>query len=68
MGHKWMWNRLWGGFPENEFLRAVDPLLDGIAEKMPGVTKLRTHCRRIEPGMGWKTWAARGIADSGRSV
>jgi len=36
MGHKWMWNRLWGGFPDNEFLRAVDPLLDKIAEKMPG--------------------------------
>jgi len=37
MGHKWMWNRAWGGFPENEFLRAVDPLLDGIAEKMSGL-------------------------------
>jgi L-ribulokinase len=36
MGHKWMWNRLWGGFPENDVLRAVDPLLDGIAEKMHG--------------------------------
>jgi len=36
MGHKWMWNRAWGGFPANEFLKAVDPLLDGIAEKMSG--------------------------------
>ncbi|HET9804927.1 MAG TPA: FGGY family carbohydrate kinase, partial [Candidatus Acidoferrum sp.] len=30
MGHKWMWNRAWGGFPDNAFLNAVDPLLDGI--------------------------------------
>jgi L-ribulokinase len=36
MGHKWMWNHAWGGFPDNEFLKAVDPLLDGIAEKMRG--------------------------------
>lgn len=36
MGHKWMWNRAWGGFPDNAFLNAVDPLLDGIAAKMPG--------------------------------
>jgi len=43
MGHKWMWNRLWGGFPENEFLRAVDPLLDGIAEKMPGRYETSDH-------------------------
>ena len=43
MGHKWMWNRLWGGFPDNEFLRAVDPLLDGIAEKMPGRYETSDH-------------------------
>jgi len=43
MGHKWMWNRLWGGFPDNEFLRAVDPWLDGIAEKMPGRYETSDH-------------------------
>jgi len=43
MGHKWMWNRLWGGFPDNEFLRAVDPLLDKIAEKMPGRYETSDH-------------------------
>lgn len=36
MGHKWLWNASLGGFPDNEFFRSVDPLLDGIAEKLPG--------------------------------
>ena len=36
MGHKWMWNRAWHGFPADEFLASVDPLLQGIAEKLPG--------------------------------
>jgi len=36
MGHKWMWNRGWGGFPANEFLKGVDSLLDGIGEKLTG--------------------------------
>jgi L-ribulokinase len=36
MGHKWMWNRQWGGFPDDKFLAGVDPLLTGIAEKLPG--------------------------------
>jgi L-ribulokinase len=36
MGHKWMWNRQWGGFPSAQFLDSVDPLLTGIAEKLPG--------------------------------
>jgi L-ribulokinase len=36
MGHKWMWNSKWGGFPANQVLAQVDPLLDGIAAKLPG--------------------------------
>ena len=36
MGHKWMWNSHWGGFPPNDFLANVDPLLNGIAEKLRG--------------------------------
>jgi L-ribulokinase len=35
-GHKWLWNRSLGGFPSNDFFRAVDPLLSGIAEKLAG--------------------------------
>jgi L-ribulokinase len=36
MGHKWMWNRQWGGFPSDEFLSRVDPLLKGIGDKLRG--------------------------------
>lgn len=34
LGHKWMWNPKWGGFPPQEFLSKVDPLFDGIREKL----------------------------------
>ena len=36
MGHKWMWNRALGGFPDDQFFAEVDPLLSGIAEKLQG--------------------------------
>ncbi len=36
MGHKWMWNPLWGGFPSEEFLTSVDPLFEGIRTKIAG--------------------------------
>jgi L-ribulokinase len=36
MGHKWMWNPKWGGLPPQDFLSRVDPLLDGIREKLSG--------------------------------
>jgi L-ribulokinase len=36
MGHKWMWNSKWGGLPSQEFLSKVDPLFDGIREKLSG--------------------------------
>lgn len=36
MGHKWLWNPKWGGFPPEEFLVSVDPLLTGIREKLNG--------------------------------
>jgi L-ribulokinase len=34
MGHKWMWNRKRGGLPAQSFLSKVDPLLDGVREKL----------------------------------
>lgn len=34
MGHKWMWNPNWGGYPPQSFLSRVDPLLDGINAKL----------------------------------
>ena len=36
MGHKWLWNAKWGGFPPQAFLSKVDPLFDGIKEKLGG--------------------------------
>jgi L-ribulokinase len=36
MGHKWMWNASLGGFPPEEFLLAVDPLLAGVRSKLAG--------------------------------
>ena len=36
MGHKWLWNAKWGGFPTQEFLSKVDPLFDGVREKLGG--------------------------------
>ena len=36
MGHKWLWNPRWGGYPPEEFLTELDPLLAGVREKMAG--------------------------------
>jgi L-ribulokinase len=36
MGHKWLWSESLGGFPSEEFLRGVDPLLAGVREKLDG--------------------------------
>jgi L-ribulokinase len=36
MGHKWMWNPKWDGLPSQAFLSDVDPLLNGIREKLAG--------------------------------
>ncbi len=36
MGHKWMWNPKWNGLPSQSFLSKVDPLFDGIREKIGG--------------------------------
>jgi L-ribulokinase len=36
MGHKWMWNPKWDGLPPQSFLSKVDPLFDGVREKLSG--------------------------------
>jgi L-ribulokinase len=36
MGHKWMWNPRWDGFPSEEFLTSVDPLFKGVRDKIAG--------------------------------
>jgi len=43
MGHKWLWNPKWGGFPAEEFLVSVDPLLAGVREKMGGEFLTSNH-------------------------
>lgn len=43
MGHKWMWNPKWGGLPAQEFLTKVDPLLEGIREKLDGEYRTSDH-------------------------
>jgi len=34
MGHKWLWNPKWGGYPPQDFLSELDPLFDGVREKL----------------------------------
>jgi L-ribulokinase len=36
MGHKWMWNESLGGLPPEDFLVSVDPLLEGVRDKLAG--------------------------------
>jgi L-ribulokinase len=36
MGHKWLWNAQLGGLPPESFLVKVDPLLQGVREKLGG--------------------------------
>ena len=43
LGHKWMWNARWDGFPPQEFLSTVDPLLDGVREKLQSPVKTSDH-------------------------
>src|SRR5277367_3921258 len=43
MGHKWLWNPKWGGFPPQSFLSKLDPLLDGIRDKLSGDTLTSDH-------------------------
>jgi L-ribulokinase len=55
MGHKWMWNPRWGGLPPQAFLSKVDPLLDGIRDKMHGSCLTSDH---VAGGLT-ATWAER---------
>jgi len=36
MGHKWLWNAQLGGLPPESFLARVDPLLEGVRDKLEG--------------------------------
>lgn len=43
MGHKWMWNPRWGGYPPQEFLSRLDPVLDGVRAMMSGEVLTSNH-------------------------
>jgi L-ribulokinase len=36
MGHKWMWNAALGGLPPDEFLRSLDPAMNGVRAQLAG--------------------------------
>ena len=55
MGHKWMWNPRWGGLPPQSFLSQLDPLFDGIREKLGG----RYQTSDVIAGRLSANWAAR---------
>ena len=37
-GHKMMWHASWGGYPPNNFFTSIDPLLDGLRDRLPAQT------------------------------
>ncbi len=50
LGHKWMWNPRWGGFPPQKFFSALDPLLDDICEKLQSPVETSDHLAgRLSP-------------------
>lgn len=55
MGHKWLWSADLGGLPPNDFLRKVDPLLDGAGSLLRGRYRTSDHVA----GTLTEEWAAR---------
>jgi len=43
-GHKAMYNKQWGGFPDNEFITALDPRLARQRERLPETAQAINHC------------------------
>ena len=62
MGHKWMWNPKWGGLPPQSFLSKLDPLFDGIREKLSSETLTSDHLAgRLAPEWAEKLGLRAGI-------
>ncbi|BFM21847.1 ribulokinase [Gilvimarinus japonicus] len=54
-GHKVMWHESWGGYPPNDFFTGIDPLLDGLCERLPS----ETFCADERVGGLTAEWAER---------
>jgi L-ribulokinase len=62
MGHKWLWSAEHGGFPSNDFLVKVDPLLDGAARKLRGRYRTSDHLAgTLDPAWADRLGLAAGI-------
>lgn len=55
MGHKWMWNEGLGGLPPESFLVAVDPILEGVRDRLRG----RYTTSDVQAGELCPEWARR---------
>ncbi len=63
-GHKAMWHQAWNGLPSEEFLREVDPLLQGIRGRL----YRETHPSDTRAGGLNGEWAAKLSIPEGTSV
>ena len=54
-GHKGMWAAEWGGYPSQEFLSELDPLLNGFAARLSA----HTHTSDTSAGKLSEEWAGR---------
>jgi L-ribulokinase len=43
MGHKWLWNPKWNGYPPQAFLSELDPVFDGVREKLASEVLTSDH-------------------------
>jgi L-ribulokinase len=54
-GHKGMWAQEWGGYPSQEYLSTLDPLLDGFAAHMDN----QTYTSDVSAGKLTREWSER---------
>lgn len=54
-GHKALWHEEFGGLPSNEFFTALDPILDGLRERMFS----KTYTSDVSAGKLSAEWAER---------
>lgn len=52
-GHKLMWHASWGGYPPNDFFLSIDPLLNGLRDRLPA----ETHTSDQACGLLQAEWA-----------